>query len=238
MKNNEKLISVLMSCHNSEKTIEKSVNSILDQTYSNFEFLINDDFSSDRTFKIINDYRKKDERIKIFKNPSNIGLTKSLNILIKQAKGKYIARQDADDRSFEDRLNKQLNILENTDYKICTTRALIKNSKRKIPKFSIYIPKKIITRYKNPFIHGTLMIEKELLDKTGGYDDNFYYAQDYKLFWDLLNMGNKIKTLHDVLYELNMVNNISSTKTIEQRYYADCVKNKITPNTEIKNLNL
>ena len=95
--NNNDLVSVIMSTYNNEKSIESSVNSILNQTYKNIEFLIIDDFSTDNTFGILNNLKNSDERIKVYRNSNNIGLTKSLNKLISKSKGNYIARQDADD---------------------------------------------------------------------------------------------------------------------------------------------
>ena len=95
----KKLISVIMSCFNNEESIQSSVESILNQSYHEFEFLIVDDCSEDNTFEILNYLKSKDERIKLFKNDKNIGLTKSLNFLISKSHGEYIARQDADDIS-------------------------------------------------------------------------------------------------------------------------------------------
>jgi len=222
------LVSVLMSVKNCEENVYNSVESILNQTYENFEFLIVDDASTDNTLKILNKF--KDKRIKVFANKTNIGLTKSLNYLIKKSKGQFIARQDADDVSLPKRFEKQLNFLKKDNIKICTTRAIIKNSSRKIPAFSFYIPKKIIIRYKNPFIHGTLLMEKDLLNKMGNYDENFYYSQDYDLFFKLIQSKYLIKTLKEPLYVLNTTNNISTNKKQEQQYFADCVKSRKVPN--------
>ena len=108
MNNSKPLISVIMSAYNSEKSIGKAVESILNQDYRNFEFLVLDDCSSDNTHEIIQEYTKGDNRLKIYKNEKNIGLTKSLNILIKNSKGDYIARQDADDVSLNHRLDIQI----------------------------------------------------------------------------------------------------------------------------------
>ena len=94
-------ISVLMSVFNGEKSIEKSINSILNQSYGNFELLIMNDKSTDNTGQILNSYSSFDERIKTYENMENIGLTKSLNILISKAQGEYLARQDSDDESDE-----------------------------------------------------------------------------------------------------------------------------------------
>ena len=79
-------------------------------------------------------------------------------------------------------------------------------------------------RYKNPFIHGSLMIQADVLRSVGGYDDNFKYAQDYKLFIDLIKKGYKIKTLNKTLYSLNTKNNISEIYKKEQKKYFDQAK--------------
>jgi len=227
---NNKKISVIMSVFNGENTLEESIESILNQTYSNFEFLIVDDLSDDKTYQILENYKNKDSRIRVFKNKENIGLTKSLNILLKQSKGFYIARQDADDISAEDRFYKQIDRLNKTNRQCVTTRAYIKKKNRKkIPGFSSYLPIKLISKYKNPFIHGTLLIESSLLKDLDGYDERFKYAQDYKLFLDLIEKGIKIETIKEPLYFLNTKNNISNIYKTEQNYYFYCAKNGIVP---------
>ena len=82
---------------------------------------------------------------------------------------------------------------ENLDF--CTTRAVRDNSNKKIPGLSFNLPTKLVMKLKNPFIHGTLMIKKLLILKKGLYDENFYYAQDYKLFYDLLKDDAKFKVM-------------------------------------------
>ena len=91
------------------------------------------------------------------------------------------------------------------------------------------MPKKIILKYKNPFIHGTLFGRKEALESINGYDEDFLYAQDYKLVTDLMSKSFKIKIMKDILYESNFTNNISTLNKKEQEFYADCVKKKIKP---------
>lgn len=229
MTDNEK-VSVLMSSYNSQKTLKDSINSVLTQTYKNFEFLIIDDNSSDDTLKILKDFENIDERIRVYKNSRNIGLTKSLNILIDKSVGKYIARQDADDISKPERLDVQYNYLRNSSFRCCTSRATIKNSRKKIPRFSHLLPNELVIKYKNPFIHGTLFVEKEVITEIGGYSEQFKYAQDYKLFSDMYSKNYKVKILDNLLYELNMENNISSNKKSEQEFYAKHVKKGTTPN--------
>ncbi len=211
-----------MSAFNAEKSIEKSVQSILDQTFEDFEFLIVDDCSTDITSKILN--RFSDERIKLFKNKENIGLTKSLNFLINNSKTKFIVRQDADDYSHKRRIEEQYKILIDQNIEFCVTRAQNIQNLKKIPGLSYFLPYKTILKYKNPFIHGTLMIQKKVLLQIGMYDEEFVYAQDYKLFSDLIKSGAKGKKIYKVLYYLNTKNNISSNFKFEQRKYANLVR--------------
>jgi hypothetical protein len=97
-------------------------------------------------------------------------------------------------------------------------------SNRKIPSLSFYLPKKFIIKLKNPFIHGTLMIKKDVLLKVGNYDENYYYSQDYKLMIKLINEGFKFKVLKKPLYVLNTENNISTLNSSEQQKYANDAK--------------
>lgn len=222
-------VSVLLSVCNDEKNIGKSIESILMQTYKNIELLILDDCSTDNTFNICNKVKKIDKRIKLFRNSSNIGLTKSLNKLISVAEGEFYARQDSDDFSYPQRIEKQLVFMISKKIDLCGTQARTFNGD-KFPKFSVYLNPKYIVKIKNPFIHGTLMFNKKLIDKLGGYDESFYYAQDYKLIYDAIKLNFKTLNLKKVLYQLNDDENRISVKHIEkQNYFAKCVKNNIKP---------
>ena len=223
------MISVIMSAYNAEKHISNSIESILSQSYQNFEFLIMDDGSTDNTSKIITSYIKTDTRIKLFNNKSNIGLTKSLNFLINQANGEYLARQDSDDVSDSKRFELQLNFMITNTLQASTTRAKIKNTNNKIPGYSYYLPHKLLMKFKNPFIHGTLIIKKSLMQTVGLYDEDYYLAQDYKLFADLLSRKYKIGSLNKCLYTLNVDNNLSNKFKSQQQEYAKIVKKNFKP---------
>ena len=218
-----------MSTYNDRKNLNQSIESILDQTYRNFEFLILDDASTDSSYEQLEAYQKLDKRIMIFSNKVNKGLTKSLNILIKKSKGNYIAIQDSDDISMKDRFNTQINYLTDGKYDLCFTRAKLKDSGKFIPGLSYYIPPKVSIKYKNPFIHGSLMIKKSVLEKLNYYDENFYYAQDYKLFKDAMMNNYQIKYLNKAMYLLNTKDNISTLNKNEQKYYANCIKKGVNP---------
>ena len=223
-------VSVIMSCYNSQETVGRAIESILNQTLENIELLICDDGSIDNTYEAILRYEDLDKRVKVYKNTKNLGLTKTLNFLIDKAKGTLIARQDDDDISLSERLKTQVSILEEENLDFITTRAKVLGDKKLIPGISFNLPNSLVMNFKNPFIHGTLLIDKEVLNSVGNYDERFYYAQDYKLFSDLLSRGYKYSTLKTPLYELNTKDNISSKFIKEQDYYARCVRNNKDPN--------
>lgn len=213
-------ISVLMSVFNNEKTVQKAILSILNQSYKNFELLIMDDCSEDDSFNICKEFEVT-KKVKVFKNSSNIGLTKSLNILASQSNAIYVARQDADDESHEKRLDIQKNILEKGDYDIVTSRAKILGSNKLRPKLSHLVPKSIVLKYKNPFIHGSLFMKKRVFNELGGYDEGYHYAQDYKLFIDAYLQNYKIHNIITPLYFLNTKDNISTNFHIQQKQFSD-----------------
>lgn len=226
----DKKISVLMSVYNNQNSLERAIFGILNQTYKNIELLIMDDCSTDESSKVLESF-SEEKNIKIFKNSSNLGLTKSLNLLLKQSTGAYIARQDADDFSLPERFEIQLDLMDKKKYSISTTMAY-KNEQKVFnltPKLRYFVPSNIYINFNNPFIHGTLLMEKYIIDQIGGYDERFIYSQDYKLFYDLIKNNQKILKVCRPLYVLNTKNNISSLKSKEQRYFAYCVKKSRTP---------
>ena len=125
MKTVKNKISVLLSVFNGEKTLERCIESILTQTYKDFELLILNDGSDDATGLICDSFN--DDRIKLFKVDKNQGLTKSLNYLASFAEGEFLARQDADDLSLNLRFEKQINLFfEDSELDFVTSRALDK----------------------------------------------------------------------------------------------------------------
>jgi len=225
--------SIIMSTFNHEKSLPLAIKSILNQNYENFEFLILNDNSTDRTKKILDNFKKKDPRIKVFNNSENLGLTKSLNVLIKESKGDFIFRQDSDDISLPNRLTKQVRLLRHPNNHACVTRAVNSFTLKKIPNISYYFPYKLVMHLKNPFVHGTLGIKKEVLYDVGLYDETFYYAQDYNLYKKLIMSKYRIIKVREIHYILNMENNISSNFKEEQDEYASIVKSR-NKNIELK----
>jgi len=113
MKSKKPLITIYMPVYNAQNFLSQSIESVLNQTFSDFEFIIVDDASTDNSWKIIKSFSKKDKRIIAIKNKINLGVSLSSNIAISQSKGKFLARMDADDISLPSRFEKQIKFLKN-----------------------------------------------------------------------------------------------------------------------------
>lgn len=194
-------LSVIMSVYNGETFLNTSIESILNQSFENFEFIIIDDCSIDNSLEIIKTYAKKDKRIKILRNYTNIGLTKSLNKALKCCKGRFIARQDVDDISLPQRFAEQLAFLEkNPNYAFCGTNGLKKYDNQELVNQFEYkeIRKNLI--FWNCFHHTSIMIRKKILEKYGYYDEKLFYSQDFELWCRLIyKFKLKAKNLPEIL---------------------------------------
>lgn len=137
------MVSVLMSCYNHEKFVGEAIESVLDQTFPDFEFIILDNGSTDGSTQIIEDYEKEDDRIRAIFHKKNLGIPRALNELIDSARGKFLARIDSDDVWMEGKLQKQLEIMEQDDNLIIWTEADL------IDGDSISTGKKFTERYEN-----------------------------------------------------------------------------------------
>lgn len=220
-------ISVIMSAYNSEKYLAEAIESILNQTFKDFEFIIINDGSTDNSLKIIRKYQKKDKRIKIMNNKNNLGLIKSLNKGLKIAKGKYIARMDADDISLPERFETQYGFLEkNNDIFLCGSGAIIidKNGKEialeKVPLYSEEIDKRL--KKSNCLIHPSIMFRNE---KKFFYREKAYYCEDYDLYLQMISQRRKIVNCPLPLLKYRITpDSISSTKTYYQKLFVKKIR--------------
>lgn len=199
-------VSIIMPAYNAQKYIDRAVTSILQQTYTDWEFLIVDDGSNDNTAKIIQTYANNDPRIKFIKNNANIGYLKSINKLLSLTKGELITFQDADDWSQLNRLEKQVEFLKtNIDIALVGTWFYTTNeageviSHNKRPS----LHEDILDYYKtqNPVLGASAMIKREVYTKIGGFREFFNNLayQDYD--WISLIIEHfKTHNLEDFLY--------------------------------------
>ena len=192
-------LTVLMSVFNGERFLKKAVGSVLSQTFSDFEFLILDDCSTDNTWNILTNFH--DSRIRLIKNSVNMGLTRALNKGLGLARGEYVARMDADDISLPERLQRQKTFLDknrNIAMVGCWVEVIDENGqKTKRVNFPI-VP--YLLRWRllliNTFAHSAVMFRKDAALGVGGYSEKLRYAQDYDLWsrisinWDVANIPN------------------------------------------------
>ncbi len=185
-----------MSVYNEpENWIQEAVESILNQSFSDFELIVvNDNPASESLKNHLIELAKKDQRIKILANQENIGLTKSLNQGLKICKGKYVARMDADDWSYPDRLRKQFDYMESNPNMIASSALAYSwdggDSLNPIFRPTEYDDILSYTFTSSPFIHPLLIMRREVLVANNiTYDEDFTRSQDYKLAIDLLQYG-------------------------------------------------
>lgn len=195
--------TVIMPVYNGERYLREAIESILTQTFTDFEFIIIDDGSTDNTWNILREYQ--DSRIQLIRNEKNIGLTKSLNKAISMSKGTYIARMDADDISYPERFDKQVNFLDqhhNIDVlgtnlvRIGPCGNILDNQPKPYPTSPEVIGWMIYVR--NCIQHPTVMLRQNVYEKTGGYDVRLAIAQDYDL-WMRASLDFNLCNLPDVL---------------------------------------
>jgi len=196
-------ISVLMSIYNERiEDIYKAINSILKQTFSDFEFIIVID--NPKRADIKEELCLLDRRIKVIVNETNIGLALSMNKAASIAQGKYLARMDADDISVNHRFEKQYQVLVENDYSlVCTGYIMIDESDNPIGIESGNISDRDLIRllpYDNTIHHPTVMMKKTVFDEVGGYR-NFPCSQDYDLWLRMVKADDKMHYLPDKLFK-------------------------------------
>jgi len=212
-------ISVLMPAYNAEKYIGDAIESILNQSFTDFEFIIIDDCSTDCTWEIIQEYAKKDERIVSVKNNENLKISKTLNRGIRLAKGKYIARMDADDWSYPDRLQKQIKYMDSNPQVGISggSMEVCDNNLKKISSRTYNLKdeeiRKNIFRY-SPFSHPLVIYRSDII-KNINYNTYLYDAEDYDLYFRI-GLEGKFGNIKDNLLKLR-VNSQSVSQTNASR---------------------
>jgi glycosyltransferase involved in cell wall biosynthesis len=210
-------ISVIMSCYNHDKFVIDAINSVLNQSFKDFEFLIIDDNSTDKTYDIVNSFN--DPRIKVFRNEKNFGMVFNTNSLIKKSTGEYIAIINSDDSWLPEKLQKQLDFLENNvDYGACFTLANIINEDNKIIKNNIQESLKYLEFdrfaflnyfffYNNPLCYPSVLMRKNIFKKTGLFNPAFIILLDIDMWIRICLAGFEIKMLNENLTNFRILKN-------------------------------
>ena len=215
MKQNLPKISVVMATYNREKYVGLAIESILRQTYKDFEFIIIDDCSTDNTAKIIQKYAEKDKRISFHQNEKNMGLIYNLNLGFSLAKAKYIARMDDDDIAMPSRFEKQVKFLDkNPDITVLGTFIEPLGDDNVSSWIDLSTPEEIEVsmHFYNPMCHPSVMIRKEFLVKNKlEYSKDALHAEEYDLWARIILNGGKFANLTEPLMQYRIVGNRIST---------------------------
>lgn len=215
------LVTVIMPTYNCELYVYEAVQSILNQTFTDFEFLIIDDCSTDQTFSVLSAF--DDDRIVLIQKPENTGYTDSLNYGISIAKGKYIARMDGDDISLPERFQRQFDFLEShPEVVICGTAIQIIGTQIIERHPENHDDLKIKLCFSAVFHHPTVMIRTAVL-KSNLYNKAYEPAEDYEL-WTRLAFIGKMANLADVLlhYRIHSSQTSSVRKSIQDQNIFRC----------------
>lgn len=202
-------VSVVMSVFNGSQFMRESIESILGQTYADFQFVIVDDGSDDDSWDILTEYAIQDDRLLLVRNQSNMGLTRSLNKALRISRGKYIARQDADDLSLPERLEKQVRFMEAHPHVVLASsnHDRIDQEGRFVRRmkldchFEMIVWNLLFSNYLGG--HSQVMFRRDQVMDLGGYSETCHYAQDYELWIRLLEHG-QIVILPDILLKYRL----------------------------------
>lgn len=197
------VVSVLMSVYNDALYVEEAIVSILQQNFTDFEFVIIDDGSTDGSSKILEDYAQNDLRIKLYKQ-ENSGLISALNFGLSVCSGELIARMDSDDVALPNRLLKQCTFMQSNPSLgvLGSDIDLIDGSGMLLRRFCYPKGEKAVNKFikhGSPVAHPAVMMRKSAVQKVGGYRKAFLHAEDYDLWFRILEHGYKVDNLDEVL---------------------------------------
>lgn len=214
------LVSIILPAYNAAQYLTEAVNSLLRQTMSDFELIVVDDCSQDRTPTILRQLARQDSRLIVIRNQQNLKLSGSLNVGIAAARGKYLARMDADDWSYPDRLAKQLALLESQpEVGICGGSMEVCNENlqprgRRQYHLTDREIRRHLFRY-SPFCHPAVMIRTAALRQAGLYRGEFNPAEDYELYFRLGRVA-AFANLPDTLIKYRVIPNSMTTGGLRQ----------------------
>ena len=212
-------ISIVMAAYNEESNIARALDSIVSQTFSDWELIVIDDGSTDATADIVRRYAENDSRIDLYSNDINMALSASLNKGIGLARGELIARADADDVNLPERLSKQYSYMqEHNEIDVLGTGAyLLDESGQKVNSFSMpltHAELKTSPFLKTLFFHPSVMIRRRFFDKAGLYDPRYPNAEDKEIWLRGLSAGCRYANLPEPLIEYSTGGYVKSWRSI------------------------
>ncbi|MDN3017851.1 glycosyltransferase family 2 protein [Paenibacillus sp. BSR1-1] len=224
------LVSMVMAVHNGEKFLQEAIHHALAQTYTEMEFIIVNDGSSDRTKQILDEIQ--DQRVKVIHLDQNGGAANALNLGIKEASGQWIAIQDADDNSYPTRIEEQVKFIKENPHLVgVATFVRCISGDDDVPDYvyeeytlsrNYHVSKKEIRKiifWGCPLTHSSVMFSKSAFAEVGGYDPGYKIAYDYDLWLKLLELGDleKVpKVLLDYRIQKNSLSHKNGFETIHE----------------------
>lgn len=217
---NDTKVSIIMPTFNSARFVKSAIDSILSQTFQDFEFIIIDDASTDGTLAILSEYAQKDNRIRIIENDIYMGLISSLNRGIRESMGEYVARMDSDDIAIKDRVEKQVAVMDaNPDISVLGgALAYIDASGNELG----------VVRYCElnrhlsvcPLLHPTVLIRRNVLTRNNFcYLEKYRFAEDYFLWLQISKKG-RISAINDVVVKYRLNNNAAKIRHLKKILWA------------------
>lgn len=225
MKKENGKVSVIMGIYNCEDTLKDSIESIINQTYDNWELIMCDDMSTDNTYKLAESYMKKyPNKIELVRNRNNSGLAFSLNHCLKYVTGEYIARQDGDDISLPNRFDIQVKFLnDNKDYDLVGSKMISFDEKgvNGLRGVSFEEPKVTDLSISTTFCHATIMARSYVYENLNGYRVNkyTYRCEDVDLWYRFFAKGYRGYNLSEGLYMVRDDLNAYKRRTLKSYIY-------------------
>lgn len=186
------LISIIMAAYNTEKTIEQAINSVLSQTYTNFELLVVNDCSKDRTVELVKDIVAKDSRVRLISNVKNSGVSYTRKHGLEEAKGDWIAILDSDDAWEPEKLEKQIVLQRRTNADLLFTGSAFMDSEGHPIDWCLHAPKEVTYRQllkQNVLSNSSALVRKELYAKYYAIGDGMH--EDFAIWLSILKEGKK-----------------------------------------------
>lgn len=186
------LISIIMAAYNTEKTIEQAINSVLSQTYTNFELLVVNDCSTDRTAELVKSIAAKDSRVRLISNVKNSGVSYTRKHGLEEAKGSWIAILDSDDAWEPEKLEKQIVLQRRTNADLLFTGSAFMDSEGHPIDWCLHAPKEVTYRQllkQNVLSNSSALVRKELYAKYYAIGDGMH--EDFAIWLSILKEGKK-----------------------------------------------
>lgn len=225
-----KKVSVIMGVYNCESTIEQAINSIIEQTYQNWELIVCDDGSVDKTIEIVEKIAERESRIIILKNQKNLGLGETLNRCLEKATGDYIARMDGDDDCSKVRFEKQVYFLDNNpEYNIVGSAMRFFDEHGEWGRnYVIEKPTKEDVVIGSPICHATVMMRRKCIENVKGYTvgKRQLRVEDVDLWIKLYAKGYRCYNLQEPFYMMRNDKKAFSRRKYKYRINSVCIRLK------------